>query len=174
MQQTLLSLVALLVATILTYNQMQARTLSQHQTYGMEMEQMALGVGMETMEVIRARAFDEATITLPSDSTLPKSEFTSGPFPSGKSCQVFGGTDVCSDVDDFHEMVPATVPFPLPGDPFNFTVEVRVRYVDANLNPTGGTTSYRKEVTVYVQDKPEGGSPRLPAPIEYSEVISYP
>lgn len=174
MQQSLLALVAMLVATLLTFSQMQARTQSQQQAVRTEVQQMALGVAMQAMEVVRARAFDAATVNSRPGKTVEKTELTDTPFSTGKDCKAFGGTDTCNDVDDFHDMVPATIPFSLADGEFDFTVEVRVRYVDSALSPTGGTPSYQKEVTVYVQDAPSGRDPRLPTPIEYSEVIAYP
>jgi len=58
MQQTLLSLLALLIVTLLSFSQQQAGIQSQQQTVRAELEQMALGVAMQTMEVVRARDFD--------------------------------------------------------------------------------------------------------------------
>jgi len=174
MQQTLLSLVALLIATLLSFNQLRAGLQSQKQTVRAEMEMMALGVAMQTMEVIRARAFDAETAG-DSNLILDPTELSSTPFTTGNHCQVFGGSDTCNDVDDFHEMKTATVSHPLPkGEDFDFAVDVRVQYVDGNLEPTGGTRTFRKEVTIFVQDVPDSGDARLPDPIEYSEVLSYP
>lgn len=175
MQQTLLSLVALLIATLLTFNQKQASVRSQRQVVRAEMEQMALGVAAQTVQVIKARAFDAATVNLPSDSLVATSNFTEPPFTTGNECQAFGGTQTCNDVDDFHEMAPAVQSFEFPTGKFDFTVEVEVQYVDDVLQPTGGTRTSRKEVTVLVQDDPSSGKrPYLTEPIEYSEVISYP
>lgn len=174
MQQTLLALLALLIATFLSFNQKQATIQNQQQVLRAEMEQMALGVAAQTLQVVRARAFDDATVGLPSDSVVATSDFTETPFTTGNDCQAFGGSDTCDDVDDFHEMESATIPFTFPSGKFDFAVDVRVRYVDSDLQPTGGTPSDRKEVIVEVQDDPSSGTPRLPEPIEYSEVISYP
>ncbi|MFB6229652.1 MAG: hypothetical protein ABEL04_00725 [Salinibacter sp.] len=174
MKQTLLALVALLIATFLSFNQKQARMQSQGQVVRAEMQQMALGVAAQTLQVIRARDFDDATEGVPRDSIVPTSAFTEAPFSTGNDCQAFGGSDACDDVDDFHEMQTASIPFTFPTGKFDFDVDVRVRYVDPDLQSTGGSRSSRKQVIVEVQDDPSSGSPRLPEPIEYSEVISYP
>ncbi len=178
MQQTLLSFAALLVATILSFNQIQASMQSRKQAVRAELEQMALGVAMQTMEVIRARAFDAATVGRSSENRASTSEFTSPPFSTGNHCQVFGGGDLCDDVDDFHEMEPATVEFPLPESNMDFEVQAEVHYVCSDLQRVdkGGCTAPtpRKEVVLKVQDQRSDGRSRLPTPIRYSEVIAYP
>lgn len=176
MQQTLLAIVALLIATFLSFNQKQAQVRHQSQVVRAEMEQMALGVAHQAVQVIRARAFDAATVGVPpSDSIVATSNFEDTPFPTGKDCKAFGGVDTCNDVDDFHEMTTASIPFVFPSDQFDFDVDVRIQYVDSDLESTGGAKSSRKKITVEVQDDPtSGNSPRLYEPIEYSEVVSYP
>jgi len=175
MQQTLLALVAMLIATFLSFNQKQAVVQHQSQVVRAEMEQMALGVAGQAMQVIRARAFDRATVGVPSDSIVSTSEFEdTGSIQEGiLDCQAFGGTDTCDDVDDFYGDT-ATIPFTFPTGSFDFKVDMRVRYVDSDLQPTGGTKTNRKQVILEVQDSPSTGDPRLPEPIEYSEVVSYP
>lgn len=174
MQQTLLALLALMTASFLSFSQMNAIVKSEREMVRSELEEMATGIAMQSMEVVRARAFDDALIGIPADSSLDASNFTAGPFTPGNECKSFGGTDLCNDIDDFHEMVPATVPFTLPSDQIDFKVEVRVRYVDNAMLPTGGTPTIRKEVTIYVQDiPPTGGDVMLKEPIEFSETLAY-
>lgn len=169
MQQTLLALLALMMATFLNFNQMKTELQKQRQVVRAEMEQMALGVGMQTMEVIRARAFDEATVGKTADRITDPSTFRSS-FGGGMSCEAFGGDQTCDSVGDFHEMTPATETFETPEFDMEFTVEVEVRYVDASMQVTGGPT-FRKEVVVHVQDA--GDDPFLSEPIRFSEVLSY-
>jgi hypothetical protein len=174
MQQTLLSLAALLIATLLSFNQLQASMQSQQQVVRAEMEQMALGVAMQTMEVIRARAFDAETADRSSENVADRSDLTPLPFSPGNDCEVFGGGDRCNDVDDFHRMDPATVPFELPDGALDFEVRAEVRYVTPGLEPAGGRT-FGKEVILTVQDDPPNGqAPRLSDGIRYSQVITYP
>lgn len=174
MRQTLLALAALLIAMLLSFNQKQATLNGQEQVVRAELEQMALGVARQATEMIRARAFDGATVGVPSDSVVATNNFTAPPFPSGTDCQAFGGGTPCTDLDDFHQMNTATMSFDFPSGGMDMTVDVTVRYVNANLQPTGGATSRRKQIIVRVQDAPSSTSPRLPEPIEYSAVVSYP
>lgn len=170
MQQTLLALLALMIATLLNFNQMQATVQNEQMKIRAEMQHMALSVAQETMEIVRARAYDDATVGIPKDSIVDVSEFTS-PFPSNNHCKVFGGSDVCDDVDDFHEMKPATIPFPTPNGDLDFIVEIEVQYVDSTMDPAG-TKTRRKEVIIWVQDKASSGDPRMNDPIRFSEVLS--
>ncbi len=179
MQQTLLALLALLVATLLSFNQKQATVQNQGQVVRGEIEQMALGVAARTAQVIRSRAYDASTKGVPADSLVPTSKFTDPPFTTGNDCEAFGGEATCDDVDDFHEMVQATVPFTYPTGTFDFAVDVEIRYVDEDLQPTDGSTvdppTDQKQIILRVQDVPSSGAePRLSSPIEYSEVVSYP
>jgi len=169
MQQTLLALLALMMVTVFNFNQMQANVRNEQQVVRAEMRQMAVGVAMQTMEVIRARAFDDATVGLDDDTITTASTFSTT-FPSGNDCAAFGGSDTCDDVDDFDEMVTATVPFKTPEFEVDFNVDVEVDYVDSNMDPTGGPT-YGKQVTVLVQDA--GSDPFLHEPIRFSEVLTY-
>lgn len=172
MQQTLLALLALMTASFLSFSQMQAIVQSEREIVQSELEEMATGIAMQSMEVVRARHFDDATVGIPGDSTVSVSDFTSPPFTSGNHCQPFGGSDVCDDVDDFHEMVPATVPFEIPDDQIDFKVEIEVRYVDSAMQPTSSKT-IRKEVIIYVQDIQPNGTPILRRPITFSETLAY-
>lgn len=172
MQQTLLALLALMTASFLSFSQMQAIVKSEQEMVRTELEEMATGIAMQSMEVIRARAFDDALVDVPSDSSVSVSDFTAMPFTSGNDCEAFGGTDECDDVDDFHEMQPATVPFEIPDDQIDFRVEVEVSYVDASMQPTSSKT-IRKEVTIRVQDIQSDGTPVLDRPIVFSETLAY-
>ncbi|WP_263786614.1 hypothetical protein [Salinibacter grassmerensis] len=169
MQQTLLALLALMMATFFNFNQMKTELQKQRQVIRSEMEQMALGVGMQTMEVIRARAFDEATVGGTKNRITNPAKFRSS-FGGGMDCQAFGGDQPCDSVGDFHEMVPSTETFETPEFDMGFTVEVEVRYLDASMQEVPGPT-FRKEVVVYVQDA--GDDPFLTEPIRFSEVLSY-
>jgi len=172
MQQTLLALLALMLATFFNFNQMKAELQNQRQVVRSEMEQMALGVGMQTMEVIRARAFDEATLGGTEDRITDPTEFRSS-FGGGKDCKAFNEDNSgqsCDSVGDFHKMTPSTVAFETPEFDMEFTVEVEVRYVNPSMQVLPGPT-FRKEVVVRVQDA--GDDPFLAEPIRFSEVLSY-
>jgi hypothetical protein len=200
MQQTLLSLLALLLVTLLSFNQQQASIQSQQQIVRAEMEQMALGVAMQTMEVIRAREFDAKTeiyseseiLDDPSDKLTSEKDF--GKKYQGKDeddkeieydgsaeCIIYPGnsSDLCSFVEEYDGRK-TTVPFYLgenkdeEEEDFQFFVEITVEYVNDNFEPTGGDRTLQKKVNIFVRDNPSVGSPRLPEQIRYSEVFSYP
>lgn len=170
MPQTLLSLAGLLIVTLLSFSQQQANLRSQQEAVRAEMQQMAIGVAKQSMEVVRARAFDNKSVSgNPSVSQLTQP----GNFPTGKDCQAFGGSDPCDAIEDFHEMVPATDSVSIPGGAFAFEVDIEVHYVDASMDRTNSRTE-RKEVTIRVQDDPgPDADPRLNEPITFTEVLGY-
>lgn len=178
MQQTLLALLALLVTMFLSLGQMQSSLQYQDQSVRGEIEQMALGIAMQTIEVVRARAFDSAVLGTGGDVVLETSDFSDIPNGLSKDCRLHPSQDAgsvqdCKAIEEFNETT-GTVPFPLPEEPLQFEVEIEVQYVCADLEPCSGPTD-RKKVNVFVQDAPAAGrSPALPEPIRYSEVFAYP
>jgi hypothetical protein len=170
MPQTLLSLGGLLIITFLSFNQQQASIRTQQKAVRAEMQQMAIGVAKQSIEVVRARAFDDSTISgdpPPSELTKPEN------FPTGKNCQAFGGSDTCDSIEDFHEMTPATDSVSVPGGTFAFEIEIEVHYVDSDLNRTSSRTE-RKEVMIRVQDdRGPNKDPLLDEPITFTEVLGY-
>ena len=190
MQQTLLSLVALLIATFLSFSQQQADIRSQQQAMRAEMEMMALGVAMQTMEVVRARKFDAATHGSTKDEILSDNNLLANTSNFGKEynkedgkyvvkedCKLYaeGSGSNCSFIEEYHGTT-GTVPFLFgKNDNLSFSVEIEIRYVDDSFVPTGDTKKLQKEVIIYVQDDPSGDqSPRLPNRIRYSQVLTYP
>jgi hypothetical protein len=177
MQQTLLAMLALMIVSVLSFNQKRAQLYAQQGAVRAEIEEMAMSVAQRSMEVVSARAFDETTTERASGLPVDLSALTGGPAceegaGSTCDCQAFGGTRTCDDIDDFHNMEPATMSFALPSGEVDFTVTVRVRYVDVDLRPISGP-SQQKEVTVSVQHAPEAGPPLLPKPIRHTEVFSH-
>ena len=170
MPQTLLSIAGLLIVTFLSFNQQQASIRTQQEAVRAELRQMAIGVAKQSIEVVRARAFDNATISGdPPVSKLTKPEN----FPTGKDCQAFGGSDTCDSIEDFHEMVPATEEVAVPAGTFEFEIEIEVHYVDSDLNRTSSRTE-RKEVMIRVQDdRRPNKDPLLNGPITFTEVLGY-
>lgn len=184
MQQTLLALLALLIATFLNFNQMQADIHSQRQTVNAEVQQMALGIAMQTMEVVRARAFDAATVGIPEGEYVDPSGFalkSEGEFGVSGDCKLYsGGSGVdCSTIEEFHGTT-GDVPFQLAGSSFPLNVKIEVYYVCSNLERASDSgecsePTPRKEVVIRVQDsQPDGEPHRLHKRITYSEVITYP
>jgi hypothetical protein len=131
---------------------------------------MAVGVAKQSMEVVRARAFDNAAVSgTPSVSNLTQP----GNFPSGKDCKAFGGSDRCDAIEDFHEMAPATDTVSVVDGAFRFRIKINIHYVDANMDRTTSRTE-RKEVTIRVRDdRGPNNSPLLAQPIIFSEVMGY-
>ncbi len=169
MNQTLLSLAGLLIVTLLSFAQQQTALRAQQQAVRGQVRQMAVGVAKQSMEVVRARAFDNATVAgTPSVSNLTRP----GNFPSGKDCRAFGGSDRCDAIEDFHEMAPGADTVSVPNGTFRFEIEIDVHYVDSNMKRTTSRTE-RKEVTVRVRDNRGSDSPLLPQPIVFSEVMGY-
>lgn len=170
MHQTLLSLAGLLIITLLSFSQQQTALRAQQQAVRAEVRQMAVGMAKQTMEVVRARAFDNASVS----GTPPVAQLTaSGNFPSGNDCRAFGGSDRCDAIEDFHEMTPATDTVSVVDGAFRFKIEIDVHYVDSNMDRTTGKTE-RKEVTIRVQDnRGASTSPRLARPVIFTEVMGY-
>ena len=170
MPQTLLSLAGLLIITFLSFNQQQASIRTQQKAIRAEMQQMAIGVAKQSIEVVRTRAFDDSTKSgdpPPSELTKPEN------FPKGKDCQAFGGSDTCDSIEDFHKMTPATVSVSVPGGTFAFEIKIEVHYVDSDLNRTDSRTE-RKEVEIRVQDdRGPNKDPLLDGPITFTEVLGY-
>lgn len=172
MQQTLLALLALMTVTFLNFNQTQSKLHHQKEVVRSEMEGMAASVALQTIEVIRTRAFDAKTANVPKEEIDGPSDFSDWDFTTGNRCKVFFPKKgvVCNDVDDFHKMETATIPFKTPEFEVQFNVDVEVHYVNASMQPVNQRT-YRKKVIVKVQDK--GENPHLPKPIRFSEVLTF-
>lgn len=170
---------------------MRASVQSQKQTVRAEMEMMALGVAMQTMEVVRARKFDAAVDNSSKGEILNDSDLLTdvdnfgqeydegdGEYNGGKAnCKLHadGSGSDCLFVEQYHGRK-GTVPFLFgKNDNLSFSVEIEIRYVNDSFTPTGDTKKLQKEVIVYVQDDPpDDQSPRLPDRIRYSQVLTYP
>ena len=143
-----------------------------------EMEEMAGSIALETMETIRTRDFDQAvsdslTQGLASDVALFTFNNSSDHFPSGKACSVFGtGTDNCDDIDDFHNMQTALMPFAMGEDTLFFNVDIKVDYVTLTASKAAAQTT-NKRVTINVQDYSADSTHYIPTPIELKRVLSY-
>jgi hypothetical protein len=153
------------------------------------MEMMALGVAMQTMEVVRARDFDAGVdehskseiIDNPESTLANTSKFgkkynkSDDEYSGSVNCKIHHDTSEssCNFIEEFHR-TNGVVPFRIEEDKdIPFSVTIKVRYVDDNLGSASGK-ELQKEVVISVQDNPPNGSPRLPESITYSEVIAYP
>lgn len=180
MQQTLLALAALLIATLLSFNHQQSQVRTQQQIFRAELQQMALGVGKQTMEVVRSRTFDQ-NIEDPADPDMEDVPEGFATLDDGKgACEALlsgGEAEGCKAVEQFHEQS-GTVSFRLPDDrEINFEARVEVHYVcsDMERSSEGDCTAPTrwKEVVIEVQDQPDSGEPRLNSPVTYSEVLAF-
>ena len=180
MPQTLLAILGIVLLGTTTLSIHAGKTHLQSRAIAREMEEMGTSLGLEVMEVIRARAFDQAVINKSTDGTVTDLNLftylnSDDHFPTGSGCSVFGtGADQCDDIDDFHKMKTATLPFVLGLDSVYFDIDVEVAYVDNATNRYNGRT-FNKQVTVFVQDAwpASGRKPFLPKPLEISRIFSY-
>lgn len=178
MPQTLLAFLGMMIVGMYALNTQRYEMLVQNRDIRREMEEMAGSVALETMEIIRTRAFDQAVVdgsTLGELTDLLLFSFVPGEnqFLTGQGCSVFGaGGDNCDDIDDFHRMKTAIRPFVLGVDTVFFAVDVDVRYVTDNLSPATFVTT-NKEVTVKVKDYWVDGSAYIAQPIELTRVLTY-
>jgi hypothetical protein len=186
MQQTLLAFLALLIVTILSFNQQRANIRSQQESIRAQYRQAALGVAKQTHAAIRTRSFDQDT-----ESFTPESSSNWG----GKDC-IHDDKDRrfdnnCSAIEHFHDdtttdmdNADGIIRTRVPGDSLNFQVEVEVHYVKDTGSKIvrASSTTRLKEVTVRVQDCRDGdpsdgdpcdGSSILPTPISLVKVLGY-
>ncbi|NNE34707.1 MAG: hypothetical protein HKN13_05700 [Rhodothermales bacterium] len=177
MPQTMLAFLALIVVGTHALNTQRYEMLVQQRDITRELEEMAGSIALETMEIIRTRAFDQSVIdgTATGESTdIGVMEIASGEnqFATNQHCSVFGGADSCDDIDDFHGMQTATRPFVMGLDTLWFNVDVDVHYVDVSMNHSASATP-NKEVTVEVTDFWPNGTSYFAQPVTLSRVFSY-
>ncbi|RMF62768.1 MAG: hypothetical protein D6746_03645 [Bacteroidetes bacterium] len=180
MPQTLLAFVSMLLVTVYSLNVQQQYLANQRRDIAREIEEMAGSIAVETMEIIRARAFDQAVVDgtttgTAADLLLFEYQGSQDHFATGHQCSIFGtGSDTCDDIDDFHKMATATRPYDMGLDTLYFSVDVEVMYVDDNFERFDGQT-FNKAVTVTVRDVWPGSTmePYLAQPVRLSRVFSY-
>lgn len=185
MPQTILTILALMITIGFSLSTQRQVIDTERKMVANEMEVMAAGIALESMEKIRTRAFDNAVVEDP-HTVHSKGNFSyktpTDHFSTGNTCKVFhgGAGDGCEDLDDYHKMTPATVSFKIGEDKHGndiavpFTVKVEVQYVDESLARSTSGPTYQKEVQVFVQDQPQGGAPSyLRRPIHLSRTYAY-
>ncbi len=177
MPQTLLAILGLMVTVLLSFSTQREVVSSQREMIANELEVMGTGIALEAMETIRTRAFDNAT--LDATEVVTKGNF-SFPFSDGNKCRVFhdGSGVKCEDLDDFHNMLEATLEFEVSEtESLPFHVNAEVHYVERNSEGDFvrvNHKTYQKEVLVTVQDAvSEGRRPYLTKPIHLSRTFSY-
>ncbi len=154
MPQTVLAFLAMMIVTLLSLNQQHSMVLAYELMLNDEMEFMASAVAQRALEYISQREFDAAvagtaTVTDSSSLQLP-------PFSIGNDCSLIGDPALtsCTDLDDFHGMLPDTLKFVSRDGEFTFIVSAEVFYVDDTVNPDSaiGTQTYSKTIAVQVED----------------------
>ena len=157
MNQTLLAILALSIATLFVFNSQQHFIISQQRYMTQEIYEIGSAITVEAMEVIGNQPFN-------ADSSFGNNrageQFHDG-GGGGGLLEVPGGPVICDDIDDFHNMPTAVRTFEVNGKEFNFTIDVEV----TTFTEDGEAG---KEVTVEVQDYWDGESIFLDEPITLS------
>lgn len=171
MPQTLLALLALVLASFLSFNQQRLSSRSHQNMVSSELELAATGLASEVIEMIGARAFDRTTApekihnaggSVPStpDGFSPASSFGNNP-----DCDLLtpGNGASCNDVDDVHwgGWRPARVDL-AHGRYLDFEVRTSVFYVTSaeSMEPAPSPTLHKRVVmdvrTDLVPSAPDG------------------
>lgn len=152
----MMGLVALMTAMLISLNVQRASLSAQTKVIENEMETIAGGIALETLDFVGSKPFDAATA---GGTVQEASELTPAPFTTNKLYTEAG------DIDDFHEMQTHT----LQEFDFDFSVDMTVEYVDEN-NPDlpSATQTFAKKVTVTINN------PFLRNPVQIAHVYTYP
>lgn len=158
MPQTLLALVALMVAMQISLLQQRSILTARLDMVDTEYETVATGAGLDILDYIASKPFDEAT-----DGRVVTNvaELTPLPFATG------GTYEAAEDIDDFNGIVPFVYNTDFPNVPF--TIAIEVRYVEENdLSQVATSQTFAKEVLVTLTN------PYMERPVTLSRVFSYP
>lgn len=152
MPQTLLALLALALAGLLTFNQQRLTVRSQTNMVTNEIELAAAGLASEAMEFIGARSFDERSTPeriADADGNVPDSPsaFTnSSSFGTTGDCDYLQPSDTpaCDDIDDLanRDWTPTEVTL-AHGRTLEFDIKTDVYYVDSPSSMTPSATKTR-------------------------------
>lgn len=158
MSQTIMAMLALAVATLLSVNIQKSTVSARLATVHAEYEMLAGTVALDVLDHISAQAFDAATIGATVTDT---NALTALPFSEGKH---YAAAD---DIDDFHNMQTHT--YDTQYSNVSFDVDVAVTYVsEADPSQTSSTQTFAKAVTVTIDHT------YLNSPVEMSQVFTYP
>lgn len=158
MSQTLMALVALLITMQISLVNQRSILNARVSMVDSELETIATGAGLDILDYIGTKPFDEATATgFVSDAE----DLTPLPFPTGNTYEE------AEDIDDFNEIQPYIYVTDL--DDLGFTAEIEVRYVDDDdITQVSTTQTFSKEVVLTLTH------PNLEQPIILNRVYSYP
>ena len=161
MPQTLLALLALVLASFLTFNQQRLTIRAQTNMLTNEIELAATGLGSEVMEFIAARSFDEQSTPRAVYEGGDKAPVSASQF---KAASTFGAADrgasgcdfmdpavtpECDDVDDVDgtDWTPVTISL-AQGRELEFEIRTEVFYVDdaESMTPASGQTLHKRVI----------------------------
>lgn len=144
MQQTLIALGAMMIAMLFSMNQQQSIMLDQERMIHDELEMMAAGIALQTMEHIATRPFDRAVDESTfSFSNVKNSSFARWPFQSSDS--TFASA---AYLEDFHAKAD-TINFQAGDNLIPFAMSVYVHYIDGSKKHSATQTD-TKEVIVSI------------------------
>ncbi len=156
MRQTLMALLGLMIAMLLSLNVQRASLSAKAQVIDNEMETIASGVALEVLDYVGSKPFDAATAL---GEVEEESELTTLPFSTGMSYEE------ADDIDDFHQIQTHS----LPEFEFDFDIDITVDYVDENDPEVVATSqTFAKKVTVTINKG------YLESPVQLSQVYTYP
>ncbi len=183
MPQTFLALLALVLASIIAFNQQRLTQQSYRNALRDEVQLAASGSAQHVIEMIAARSFDEVTtpVALFRAGEIPHSPFgfsTQANFGSDRGplgCDLMDPriTPLCDDVDDVGSMTGLTVEARLSdGRILPFTANLNVFYVPSPSATTPSSTpTLHKRVELVLYSDMFGTEPRRV--LEISRVVSY-
>ena len=156
MRQTIMGLLALMIAMLLSLNVQRASLRAKRHVIDTEMETIAVGAALEMLDYAGSKPFDAATAA---GTVENADELTPLPFSTG------GTYDEADDLDDFHQIQPHT----LSVFDFDFEIACTVAYVDA-ADPEVVATSqtFAKKISVTVSHA------LLQRPVQITRVYTYP
>jgi hypothetical protein len=157
MPQTLLALLALALASLLTFNQQRLTVRSQQGMVGNEIELAAAGLASEVLELIGARSFDEETTPERIAAASGVIPYSPSGFSDASSFGVAGGCDylvpantpACDDVDDVggSDWTPVAVGLAR-GRSLEFDIRTDVFYVASttSMEPADAPTRHKRVI----------------------------
>lgn len=158
MQQTLLAVLAIMVAAQVSLNQYETISHARVQMINNEVETLATSAALDMLSEIGTKPFDEATV---SETVDDEDDLEPLPFSSG------GTWAGASDIDDYHEIQTYTYTSDL--DEISYTVDIVVQYVDdEDVSQVANSQTFAKEVILTLQNE------YMTNPVSISQVFTYP
>ena len=170
-----MAILAMMTVTLASVHQQRTLLETRRAMLDDELEVMASGVALQTLEYIGTKSFDEATV---SGVVVDVNDLTAG-FPSDQRCPLEAskegayGYDTCDDLSDYHDIIWEVVPFAVQSDTIFFEVTADVGYLDSSHSRTASRT-FNKEVVVTVRQRvADGERSLLRQPVNIARTYSY-